>query len=126
MTQIQWRALIAEREAAREVARSETNAARAARAKIEHAEDARLVTIVADRYRITVSDILGRERTAHVANARHVAAWLLRENERTYPHIAEVLRRDHSTVMYAVRRVEQKPELLAIASDICEQLEDVA
>jgi chromosomal replication initiator protein len=71
-----------------------------------------VVEIVAEYYKLTAADLLGRSRTAPVAAARHVAMYLLREeNGLSLPAIGEQLGgRDHTTVRHGVEKVTQDLE----------------
>jgi chromosomal replication initiator protein len=72
--------------------------------------DARQVQeAVADRLDVTVDVILSPTRTAPVARARQLAMYLTRElTDLSLPAIAAAFnRRDHTTVMHAIRKVER-------------------
>ena len=64
---------------------------------------------VADRLGIGVDAILSPNRSAPIARARQLAMFLTRElTDLSLPAIAEAFnRRDHTTVMHAIRRVER-------------------
>ena len=73
--------------------------------------DARQVQeAVAARLGLTVDAILSPTRTATVARARQLAMYLTREHtDLSLPAIAEAFnRRDHTTVIHAIRRVEAR------------------
>jgi chromosomal replication initiator protein len=72
----------------------------------------RVVQIVAHYYGLTTADLLGRVRTAPVAFARHVAMYLLREeNGLSLPAIGDQLGgRDHTTVRHGVEKITQDLE----------------
>ena len=56
-------------------------------------------------------DLLSTQRTARVSSARQLAMYLSRElTGLSLARIAEAFRRDHSTVVYAIRRVESTLE----------------
>lgn len=56
------------------------------------------------------AEILGRDRSPRAAAARHYAMYLLHAGGGwSYPRIGTVFKRDHTTVMAAVRRVEASP-----------------
>ena len=55
---------------------------------------------------VTVGDILSRTRLRHVAHARAVVAWVLRQHELSFPAIGRLLGRDHTSIMTAVRKIE--------------------
>jgi chromosomal replication initiator protein len=72
--------------------------------------DARQVQeAVAARLNLSVDDLLSPRRTATVSRARHLAMYLTRElTELSLPAIAQAFnRRDHTTVLHAIRRVER-------------------
>src|SRR3954453_6820478 len=79
---------------------------------------------VAARLEISVDDLLSPSRTAPVARARQMAMYLTRElTELSLPAIAEAFnRRDHTTVMHAIRRVERKALEDASVSRALEEL----
>lgn len=82
-----------------------------------------VIAVTAAHYGLTVDDITGRDRGALVAAARAVAAWVLHEAGRSYPEIGRALGgRDHSTALYAVRRVNNTPQLATIAGDVRHQV----
>ena len=67
-----------------------------------------IVQRVAEHFGVKLADILAQDRHAHIADARHVAAWLLRERGLSFPSIArELARKDHTTIISAVRKVER-------------------
>jgi len=74
--------------------------------------------------RIGIKDIRGRSRMKHIANARHIIAYVLK---RTYPtigysSIGQAMRRDHSTMVHGVRRVENDPVLKKKAMELIEKI----
>jgi len=59
------------------------------------------------------------------ADARHVAMFLFRQQGLSYPIIAATLGlRDHTTVLYGVRKVERDHRLQAVAAAIGRWLAD--
>ena len=67
----------------------------------------RVIEIVAGYYNLSAADLTGRSRTAPVAAARHIAMYLLREeNGLSLPAIGDQLGgRDHTTVRHGVEKV---------------------
>jgi chromosomal replication initiator protein len=64
---------------------------------------------VAESYYMSVDDILGRDRTKSIAEARAVAFVVARAVlQRSYPELAKAFKRDHGTVMVACRRVAKR------------------
>lgn len=73
---------------------------------------ARIVRQVADETGVPVADILGPSRIADISSARHTAMARARAIERpdgsprySLPMIGRVFNRDHTTVLYAVRKM---------------------
>ncbi|MGE5249704.1 MAG: chromosomal replication initiator protein DnaA [Bacteroidota bacterium] len=72
----------------------------------------RILELVAKEWQTTVEALLGRDRSQKVAQPRQVAMYLLRKHTGTsLPQIGEILGgRDHSTVMYAIEKIENEIE----------------
>jgi chromosomal replication initiator protein len=66
-----------------------------------------IINAVASYYKITVDEIVGNSRTAAIAMARQIAMYLCREmTNLSLPKIGQLFgNRDHTTVMYANRKV---------------------
>ncbi len=65
---------------------------------------------------VSVADILGRRRTRKISDARHSAMWRVRSiswkgmgwhGRPSYPQIGRWFRRDHTTVLLAIKRVSE-------------------
>lgn len=69
---------------------------------------------VAERFGLTPETLRSDRRDARIIAPRHAAIWLCRRANYTLPEIGRVFRRDHTTVLYSVRRVtrliEERPE----------------
>lgn len=65
-------------------------------------------TVVAEHYRVDVRDILAHRRTADIVLPRHVAMYLTKKlTHRSLPEIGRLFgRRDHTTVLHAVNKIE--------------------
>ncbi len=65
-------------------------------------------TVVADRFGMTVLDLLSRRRARAVARPRQVAMWIARHATlHSLPEIGRAFGdRDHTTVMAAIARVD--------------------
>lgn len=71
----------------------------------------RIVAVTAAYYDLSVKDLRGRSRRRRLVKARNVAAFLLREDEHTYPEIADLLGwAHHTSAMSAVDHVHQLKE----------------
>jgi chromosomal replication initiator protein len=81
---------------------------------------------VAERLGITVEAILSPSRAAPVARARQLAMYLTRElTDLSLPAIAQAFnRRDHTTVMHAVRKTERRALEDAALSRTLEEIRD--
>ncbi|HEX3292670.1 MAG TPA: chromosomal replication initiator protein DnaA [Solirubrobacterales bacterium] len=79
---------------------------------------------VAARLELSVDDLLSPSRTAPVARARQLAMYLTRElTDLSLPAIARAFnRRDHTTVLHAIRRVERSALEDASVSRTLEEL----
>lgn len=81
--------------------------AREAKTKLS---EERVIAVVADYYSFTPSQLTGKNRTAQVAMARHIAMYLIRTLLDTpYAKIGSALGgRDHATVMTGIKKVESE------------------
>ena len=77
---------------------------------------------VSEHYNIRLSDLIGPKRTRIYARPRQVAMWLSKQlTNRSLPEIGRRFgKRDHTTVMHGVRKIE---ELRATDSQIADDLE---
>jgi chromosomal replication initiation ATPase DnaA len=66
-----------------------------------------LMAEAARRWKVTQHDILGPSRLRKCVRARQAVMWVLREQGLSFPHVAHLMeRKDHTTVMHAVRETE--------------------
>ena len=81
-----------------------------------------IIKTTCDYYNIRQADITGTSRARAVARPRQMAMYLSKTlTSRSYPEIARKLGgRDHTTVLYGVRKIE---ELMAVDSQIAEDAE---
>ena len=83
----------------------------------------RIVTVCAAHFGIPASVLLGRSRTRPLVIARHVAMYLCRElTDLSLVEIGKSFGRDHTTVMYAIDKVE---ELMASRHQVYESVEAI-
>lgn len=77
----------------------------------------RVLAAVADQFGMMPDVIVAPGRQQHLAEARHVAAWIMhRRLGVSLPWVAVLLgRTDHTTALNSVRRVEESPRLMAHA-----------
>ena len=82
-----------------------------------------IIEKVADFYDIKPEEVLGKGKTKNVANARQMSFYLIRKlTGLTLEQIGDAMNRDHSTVLYAIRKVEENlqndPKLVDAVHDI--------
>ena len=86
-------------------------------------EPSYIIEKVADFYDIKPEDVLGKGKTKDVANARQMSFYLIRKlTGLTLEQIGDAMNRDHSTVLYSIRKVEENlqndPKLVDAVHDI--------
>ena len=68
-----------------------------------------IIERAADLWEIRPADLLGKSRARHVVRARQAAAWALREcTDLSLVEIGKLLKRDHTTVMYALETIARE------------------
>jgi chromosomal replication initiator protein len=82
--------------------------------------------VVANYFKLKVSDMYSKRRPANIAHARQVAMYLVKEQtQKSLPEIGEAFGgRDHTTVLHAVRKIteqRQHDEILNHAIHVLEQ-----
>ncbi|WP_107846334.1 chromosomal replication initiator protein DnaA [Litoreibacter ponti] len=77
---------------------------------------------ICDYYNVRMSDLLSPKRSRNIARPRQMAMWLAKHlTQRSYPEIGKRFgNRDHTTVIHAVRKIE---ELKAQDSQVAEDAE---
>jgi chromosomal replication initiation ATPase DnaA len=75
----------------------------------------RVVAVTAAHFAVSPGQLASIEKHRDVVQARMVAAWLLRQDGRSYAEIGRALGKDHTTIMHACRRVEADEGLTAHA-----------
>ncbi len=93
-------------------------------ARADQPDARRVQETVAAKLGLTVDALLSPNRTASVARARQLAMYLTRElTDLSLPAIADAFnRRDHTTVLHAIRKVERRAIEDASLSRVLEQL----
>ena len=68
----------------------------------------RILTTVGEKYGVSVEDLKSKTKTASVANARHVAIYLIRkETNMSFKDIGKIFGgRDHTTIMASFEKIE--------------------
>jgi chromosomal replication initiation ATPase DnaA len=75
----------------------------------------RVIAVTAAHFAVAPGQLISIEKHRDVVQARMVAAWLLRQDGRSYSEIGRALDKDHTTIMHAVKRVEADEGLTAHA-----------
>ncbi len=71
----------------------------------------KIFTAVFHKYKIPKEDLISPKRNREIATARHVAIYLIRElTEMSYPNIAKIFNRDHTTIMASHDSTHQKAQ----------------
>ncbi|MBQ7320499.1 MAG: chromosomal replication initiator protein DnaA [Clostridia bacterium] len=61
------------------------------------------------KYNVRREDLVGVRRTKEVAQARHITIYLIRNiTEMSFPNIAKIFGKDHSTIMASISTVEKR------------------
>jgi chromosomal replication initiator protein len=84
----------------------------------------RILEAVAESEGLKIADLTGQNRSAKIAIPRQLAMYILREyNDISLPQVGELLGgRDHTTVMYATKKVNEDDKLRNRAKKIWETL----
>lgn len=88
-----------------------------------------IISEVARTYDVSEKDIISKRKTAELAKARQIAMYIARETtELSYKPIGEAFGKDHTTVLYAVKKVENflkdNPHEKEIIDDIIKNLKN--
>ena len=69
----------------------------------------KIMSVVANYFKLTVDDLKGKKRSKEIANARMIAMYLCRTlTDETYPRIGlEFGGRDHSTVIHGYEKINE-------------------
>src|SRR4051812_11184752 len=80
------------------------------RTRVSHRPTTQIQELVAVSYGLHPRSMISSERTRHVAHPRQVAMYLTRElTHRSLPSIGAAFgHRDHTTVIHAIKAVEQR------------------
>jgi hypothetical protein len=87
-----------------------------------------ILRAVCAAYGVTPLELQSRRRTVAIIAPRHEAAWLLRRfTSLSLPQIGAVLgKRDHTTILHAVTRFEERLRAGAVAARALAQVEAIA
>ena len=65
-----------------------------------------ILEAVARYYKISISDLKSKIKSANVCRARNVAMYLMRKNSANFQEIGAILNRNHSTIISGIKNVE--------------------
>ncbi len=69
----------------------------------------KIFSAITDRTGISKADMIGKKREKSVAEARHLAVYLIREmTEMSLPNIGKLFDRDHSTILTSYQKIARK------------------
>ncbi|MBQ8309440.1 MAG: chromosomal replication initiator protein DnaA [Clostridia bacterium] len=89
----------------------------------------KIFSAVFRKYGIQKDAVTGKSRNKEIANARHIAVYLIREmTEMSFPNIAKIFERDHSTIISSYNLVATKvfsdpifsSDINDLKKDVCE------
>jgi chromosomal replication initiation ATPase DnaA len=87
---------------------------------------AHIIAAAADLYGVDVDDVLSTSRADRAVRARQGACWLLRGHGMSLPEIGRALGRDHTTVLYACRKIDADPGRRSLLWKLLQPTESVA
>ena len=72
----------------------------------------KIFSAIYNKYNVSKEDIIGPKRQKEIAYARHATIYLIREmTEMSYPNIAKIFNRDHTTILVSYNSTYQKATL---------------
>lgn len=96
------------------------------RRRLALSDENTLLEAACEVYAANVEDVLSDSRHGSVVKARQMACWLMSQQGLSTAHIGRFLNRDHTTVIYAIRRVEMDQPRRAIGRALIAQTRSVA
>jgi chromosomal replication initiator protein len=98
----------------------------AAQTRPKHLSARQIIERCAKHYQITVDDIVGPKRDKDIVVPRQVAMYMLRsELHLSFPKIARELgRKDHTTAIHSVEKIEREQRLDASIRDALEEIKE--
>ncbi len=69
----------------------------------------KILSMVSQKYGISVEDLKSRKRTSNIASARHISVYIIKKlTDRSLPAIGRVFGRDHTTIINSIETVEKR------------------
>jgi chromosomal replication initiator protein len=87
----------------------------------------KIFSAVYKKYGITKEDLVGKNRSREIAQARHISIYLIRKiTEMSLPNIGKIFNRDHTTALASYETIEKRIKTDAILTlDIGEMTKEV-
>ncbi len=87
----------------------------------------KIITTVAKYYGVSVDEIRSKKKTDAVANARHIAIYIIRKlTDKSFKEIGNIFSRDHSTIMASCDRVNTNIKtMIKTESDIKKLIKEI-
>ena len=83
----------------------------------------RIMEAVANYFHIPVQHTVSHNRSKHVADPRQMAMYMIRQElEYSFPDIAKIFKRDHTTVMHACNKIEEERKNSRETEDVIKKL----
>ncbi|MDO4271024.1 MAG: chromosomal replication initiator protein DnaA [Eubacteriales bacterium] len=83
----------------------------------------RIMEAVANYFYIPVEQMISQNRSKDVAYPRQMAMYMIRQElEYSFPDIAKIFKRDHTTVMHACNKIEEERRSSREAEDVIKKL----
>ena len=83
----------------------------------------RIMEAVANYFYITVEQMISQNRSKDVAYPRQMAMYMIRQElEYSFPDIAKIFKRDHTTVMHACNKIEEERKNSRETEDVIKKL----
>lgn len=69
----------------------------------------KIISVVAEHYKLTTADLKGSSRLKDIAQARQIAIYLTREiNQLSFPSIGNLFSKKHSTIIYSYEKMKEE------------------
>ena len=83
----------------------------------------RIMEAVANYFYIPVEQMISKDRSKDVAYPRQMAMYMIRQElEYSFPDIAKIFKRDHTTVMHACNKIEEERKKSRQTEDVIKKL----
>ena len=83
----------------------------------------RIMEAVANYFYIPVEQMISQNRSKDVASPRQMAMYMIRQElEYSFPDIAKIFKRDHTTVMHACNKIEEERKKSRQTEDVIKKL----